>query len=55
MLLNQTGLMGYAEISHSYLAMTKESVYSDEPPSRSKPRPGFHAQVSDRLPDVEEA
>ena len=29
-LLNQSGLMGYAEISHSFLAMTKESVYSDE-------------------------
>jgi chlorite dismutase len=30
-LLNQSGLMHYADISHSYLAMTKESVYSDEP------------------------
>lgn len=29
--LNQSGLMRYAEISHSYLAMTKESVYSEEP------------------------
>ena len=29
-LLNQTGLMRWAQISHSYLAMTKESVYSDE-------------------------
>ena len=29
-LLNQSGLMRWAEISHSYLAMTKESVYSDE-------------------------
>ena len=29
-LLNQTGLMQWAEISHSYLALTKESVYSDE-------------------------
>jgi chlorite dismutase len=29
--LNQSGLMRYAEVSHSYLAMTKESVYSDEP------------------------
>jgi len=28
--LNQSGLMRWAEISHSYLAMTKESVYSDE-------------------------
>ena len=30
-LLNQSGLMRYAEVSHSYLALTKESVYSDEP------------------------
>jgi chlorite dismutase len=30
-LLNQSGLMRYADVSHSYLAMTKESVYSDEP------------------------
>jgi len=29
--LNQSGLMRWAQISHSYLAMTKESVYSDEP------------------------
>jgi chlorite dismutase len=29
--LNQSGLMQHADISHSYLAMTKESVYSDEP------------------------
>jgi chlorite dismutase len=30
-LLNQSGLMRYADVSHSFLAMTKESVYSDEP------------------------
>jgi chlorite dismutase len=30
-LMNQSGLMQWADISHSYLAMTKESVYSDEP------------------------
>jgi len=30
-LLNQTGLMRWAEISHSYLALTKPSPYSDEP------------------------
>jgi chlorite dismutase len=30
-LLNQSGLMRYADVSHSYLALTKESVYSDEP------------------------
>jgi chlorite dismutase len=29
--LNQSGLMRWADISHSFLAMTKESVYSDEP------------------------
>jgi chlorite dismutase len=29
--MNQSGLMRYAEVSHSFLAMTKESVYSDEP------------------------
>jgi chlorite dismutase len=29
--MNQSGLMRYADISHSFLAMTKESVYSDEP------------------------
>jgi chlorite dismutase len=30
-LLNQSGLMQWADIAHSYLALTKESVYSDEP------------------------
>jgi chlorite dismutase len=29
--LNQSGLMGWADVSHSFLAMTKESVYSAEP------------------------
>jgi len=29
--LNQTGLMGWAATPYSYLAMTKESPYSDEP------------------------
>jgi chlorite dismutase len=38
-LLNQTGLMRHAEISHSYLAMTKESVYSEEEQPLA-PRPG---------------
>jgi chlorite dismutase len=38
-LLNQTGQMRFAEISHSYLAMTKPSVYSDEP-APLEPRPG---------------
>jgi len=38
-LLNQSGLMRYAEVAYSYLAMSKESPYSDEdrPPG---PRPG---------------
>ena len=30
-LLNQTGLMRWSSIPHSYLAMTKPSIYSDEP------------------------
>ena len=38
-LLNQSGLLRFAEIPYSYLAMTKESVYSDEPPPL-EPRPG---------------
>jgi chlorite dismutase len=37
--LNQSGLLGWSEISHSYLALTKESVYSDEP-MPLKPREG---------------
>jgi chlorite dismutase len=39
-LLNQTGLMRYADVAHSYLAMTKESPYSDEPDRPAAPRPG---------------
>ena len=42
-LLNQSGLMRWAEIAHSYLAMTKESVYSDEP-QPLEPRPGSDAR-----------
>ncbi|MGI8945808.1 MAG: chlorite dismutase family protein, partial [Thermoleophilaceae bacterium] len=42
-LLNQTGLMRHAEISHSFLAMTKESVYSDEEQPLA-PRPGSDAR-----------
>jgi chlorite dismutase len=38
-LLNESGLMRWADISHSYLAMTKESVYSDEP-TPLQPREG---------------
>jgi chlorite dismutase len=38
-ILNQSGLMRWAEISHSFLAMTKESVYSDEA-MPLKPREG---------------
>ena len=41
-LLNQSGLMRWAEVAHSYLAMTKESVYSDEP-MPLEPRPGSDA------------
>src|SRR3954447_20215656 len=32
-LLNQTGLMAWADTPYSYLAMTKESPYGDEPQS----------------------
>jgi chlorite dismutase len=39
-LLNQSGLMRYATIPHSYLAMTKESPYSDEPEKPLAPREG---------------
>ena len=39
-LLNQSGLMRYAELPYSYLAMTKESPYSDEPDRPLGPRPG---------------
>jgi chlorite dismutase len=38
-LLNQSGLMRYADIAHSYLALTKESAYSDED-QPTAPRPG---------------
>jgi chlorite dismutase len=37
--LNQSGLMQYADISHSFLALTKESAYSDEP-QPLRPREG---------------
>src|SRR5215217_2570291 len=39
--LNQSGLLQWAEVSHSFLAMTKASEYSDE--SRLEVRPG-HAR-----------
>lgn len=39
-LLNQSGLMRYATVAHSYLAMTKESPYSDEPDRPLEPRAG---------------
>jgi chlorite dismutase len=38
-LLNQSGLMRWADVPYSYLAMTKPSVYSDEP-TPLEPRPG---------------
>jgi chlorite dismutase len=42
-LFNQSGLLRHAEIAHSYLALTKESVYSDEP-TPLEPRPGSDAK-----------
>ena len=39
-LLNQSGLMRFADVPHSYLAMTKESPYSDEPDKPLEPRAG---------------
>jgi chlorite dismutase len=39
-LLNQSGLMRWADIPHSYLAMTKESPYSDQPDQPLAPREG---------------
>ncbi len=42
-LFNQSGVMRHAEIAHSYLALTKESVYSEEP-SPLEPRPGSDAK-----------
>lgn len=43
-LLNQSGLMRWADVPHSYLAMTKESPYSDEPDRPLAPRPGADAR-----------
>jgi chlorite dismutase len=43
-LMNQSGLLRYAEIAHSYLAMTKESPYSDEPDRPLEPRAGADAK-----------
>jgi chlorite dismutase len=39
-LLNQSGLMRFAEVAYSYLAVTKESPYSDEPDKPLEPRAG---------------
>ena len=39
--LNQSGLMRHADIAHSYLAVTKESIYADEPQPLA-PRPNDH-------------
>ena len=36
--------MRYAEIAHSYLAMTKESPYSDQPDQPLEPRAGADAK-----------
>ena len=46
--------MRWADIPYSYLAMTKESAYSDEP-QPLEPRPGSRRPLPLRLPDVEEA
>ena len=42
-LINQSGLMHWADTPYSYLAMTKESVYSDEP-QPLEPREGADAR-----------
>jgi chlorite dismutase len=39
-LLNQSGLMRWADVPYSYLAMTKESPYSDQPEQPLAPREG---------------
>jgi len=39
-LLNQSGLMRWANVPYSYLAMTKESPYSDQPEQPLAPREG---------------
>jgi chlorite dismutase len=39
-LLNQSGLMRWADTPYSYLALTKESPYSDEPGKPLEPRAG---------------
>jgi len=43
-LLNQSGLMRFAEVAYSYLAVTKESPYSDEPDKPLAPRPGANSK-----------
>ena len=43
-LLNQSGLMRWADVPHSYLAMTKESPYSDQPDQALAPREGADAK-----------
>jgi chlorite dismutase len=39
-LLNQSGLMRFSNIPYSYLSMTKESLYTDEPDKPLGPRAG---------------
>src|SRR5215216_7321628 len=44
--LNQSGLMRWADIPHSYLALTKESLYADEPqPDRKSTRLNSSHQI----------
>jgi chlorite dismutase len=65
-LMNQSGLMRFSEIAHSYLAMTKESPYSDEPDRPLEPREWYglapeermrimrdHIEVARRFPGIE--
>jgi chlorite dismutase len=42
-IFNQSGLMQWADVAHSYLALTKPSPYSEEP-TPLEPRPGAEAK-----------
>jgi chlorite dismutase len=43
-LLNQSGLMRFSQVAYSYLALTKESPYSDEPDKPLGPRAGAESK-----------
>src|SRR3954452_16005028 len=49
--LNQSGLMRYADIPHSYLAVTKESIYADEPQPLAPRTPGEPQPLAPRPAD----